>query len=181
MDEAAIQTLHEQLFVHPEARVYAIFDGAATPGLLDQLYSDPRPDFACLFPGTLAPDMAAVAPYLALLEPEADFTQWALGNWGQHRAIFAVSQAELWQLRSHFRALITIHGPRGRPLKFRYYDPRVLRVLMPTLDREQMNALFGPVLTYCLEDEDPNVLLRFRPDPRGPRAESVPLVAPTEA
>jgi hypothetical protein len=181
MDEAIARALHDELFAHPETRVYAVFDGAATPGLLDELYGDPRPDFVCLFTGALEPDMAEVAPYLALLEPDADFTRWALGNWGQHRAIFAVSQGELWQLRNHFRALITIYDPRGRPLNFRYYDPRVLRVLMPTFDREQMATFFGPVLTYCLEDEDPTVLLRYRPDPRGPRAESVPLVAPTEA
>jgi hypothetical protein len=181
MDEALARALHDELFAHAETRVYAIFDGAATPGLLDQLYGDPRPDFVCLLRGALEPDMAEVAPYAALLEPDSDFTRWALGNWGQHRAIFAISQAELWQLRNHFRALITIYDPRGRRLNFRYYDPRVLRVLMPTFDGEQMKALFGPVLTYCLEDEDPNVLLRYRPDPRGPRAESVPLVAPTEA
>ncbi|NQT86294.1 DUF4123 domain-containing protein [bacterium] len=179
-DEATIQTLHDQLFAHPETKVYAILDGAATPGLLDQLYGGPRPDFVCLFRGALAPDMAEVAPYLAVLEPDSAFTRWILGGWGRHRGIFAVSQAELWQLRNHFRSLVTAYGPKGRPLKFRFYDPRVLRVFLPSCDRDQMNAIFGPVLNYCLEAEDANALLRFRPDPRGPRADSIVLATPTE-
>jgi hypothetical protein len=43
----------------------------------------------------------------------------------------------------------------GEQLYFRFYDPRVLRVFLPTCDRQQLSDFFGPVDYFVCEDEDP--------------------------
>ena len=66
----------------------------------------------------------------------------------------------------------------GKQLYFRFYDPRVLRLYLPTCTPEEVRRSFGPVGCYLLEDEDPKTLLRFTGDDRGARRASVPLSVP---
>jgi hypothetical protein len=121
-----------------------------------------QPEFACLYRGELAPDLAEVAPYLVRLEPETEFADWLVSEgWGKHWGVFALAHATLREMRQHFRSFLTVYDPEGKPLLFRYYDPRVLRVYLPTCDARELETVFGPVGAYLLEGEDPNELLRF--------------------
>jgi hypothetical protein len=163
--------LCEHLFSEPETSVFALVDGASVEGLLDRLYED-RPEYFCLWRGELAPDMAEVAPYLVELGPESAFTQWVLEKgWGNHWGIFAVSHDYLRALRQHFRRFTMVYDPDGKPLYFRFYDPRVLRVFLPTCTAEEIEEFFGPVLFYALEDEDDGRMLRFWKKPEGLKRE----------
>jgi hypothetical protein len=151
-----------QLFSQEDEQAYAVLDGASIPDLLDRLYDADRPEFECLYRGDLKPDLAEVAPYLVRLEPESGFTEWVVEEgWGQHWGIFAVTPADLRSLRQHFRRLNLVYGPEHKPLLFRYYDPRVLRVFVPTCDGPQLAELFGPVRCFILEDADPGKALRL--------------------
>jgi hypothetical protein len=164
MTEETIQALADHLFSEEAANLYAILDGASVPGLLPKLY-ELQPEFECLYRGELKPDMAEVAPYLVRLEPDADFTFWIIEKgWGKHWGIFLASDADLRVMRRHFRTFLIIYGPDGKPLYFRYYDPRVLRLYLPTCNGKEINTIFGPVACYLLEGEDPNLVLRFEAD-----------------
>jgi len=55
-----------------------------------------------------------------------------------------------------------VHDEAGKPLYFRFYDPRVLRTYLPTCNASELAQIFGPVECYVQEGEDPGVLLRFR-------------------
>jgi Domain of unknown function (DUF4123) len=150
------------LFAEPEASVYAVLDGASINGLVErmQLY---KPVSECLYRGELAPDMQQVAPYLVQLDARSAFCDWMLDSgWGNHWGIFAVSRADFRAMRRHFQGFLTVHDPAGKPLLFRYYDPRVLRVYLPTCNPQELKTVFGPVLCYIAEGEDPNELLRFQ-------------------
>jgi hypothetical protein len=160
--EIIIQLLSDYLFADEEASVYAVLDGASIKGLLAQ-FDEHQPERVCLYRGELAPDMAHVAPYLVKLEDESPFADWVLGKgWGEHWGIFAVSGADLAAMRRHFRSFLTVHDPTGKPLLFRYYDPRVLRVFLPTCNADELGKLFGPVTAYVMEDEQPGTALRFQ-------------------
>jgi len=175
-DENLTRSLTGHLFYEPDATVYAVLDGAAVPELLDRLYGDERPEFECLFRGSLEPDMAEVAPYLVQLEPDADFTRWVLGNgWGNHWGIFAAAPATLGVMRVHFRSLTMVKGPEGRLTYFRFYDPRVLRRYLPTCTPEEREQVFGPVLFYAFEDADPAVMLRAWAAGEQARTEQLPV------
>ena len=156
-----MRAVGRQLFEIPNANAFAVLDGASVPALLDGLHRH-EPEHVCLFPGDLEPDMAEVAPYLVQLAPEHDFTRWVIEEgWGNHWGIFAVAPADLRHLRRHLRQFLTVEGPAGKPLYFRFYDPRVLRTYLPTCNADETRLLFGPVSLYVMEGEDPNVLVRF--------------------
>lgn len=155
------QHISQQLFADRDARVYAVLDGARIPDLLPKL-DEQNPESECLYRGELAPDIAEVAPYLVQLEPASPFTNWILQHgWGNNWGIFATSPADLRAMRRHFRTFLIVHDEEGKPLYFRFYDPRVLRVYLPTCNADELKTVLGPVSNYFLEDENPNIMLRF--------------------
>ena len=134
--------------------VYAVLDGASIPELLDQLYADEQPQFECLYRGEIEPDIAEVAPYLVLLEPGSRFTDWLLSEcMGQHWGIFATSAADLDDTRRHFRRLLVVKDPEGAQVYFRFYDPRVLRIFLPTCGAAGLYAFFDGATDYFFEGE----------------------------
>ena len=64
-------------------------------------------------------------------------------------------------LRHHFRQFSMVELPDRKQVYFRFYDPRVLRVFLPTCTAEETKQFFGPVKHYRMEDENPEMLLEF--------------------
>jgi hypothetical protein len=158
---AQADALKSQLF-GGQGNVFAVLDGASVPGLLDALYRT-RAENACLYRGELEPNLAEAAPYLVQLDPDGEFTDWVLEQgWGNHWGVFAAGAQDFLTMRQHFRQFIVVHDPEGKPLYFRYYDPRVLRVYLPSCNPGELRTLFGPVGSYLIEDENPEIALRFR-------------------
>ena len=169
---ALAEQLARHLFADPALTVYAVLDGAAIPDLIDQLYADGGPEFACLYRGQLAPDLAHCAPYLVVLAPGSSFTRWLLAEgWGKHWGIFAAATADFKAMQKHFRSFLMVKDPKGKQLYFRYYDPRVLRVYLPTCNKRESDILFAQVKKYWVEDELPANLLAFSPEQIPPRRE----------
>jgi hypothetical protein len=155
------ENVHRRLFAEEEINVFAVLDAASNPNLLDKLYGL-EPEFECLYTGELEPDIAHIAPYLARLEADSEFASWAIEQgWGRHWGIFATSSADFRALRRHFRTFLTVYDMEGRPMRFRYYDPRVFRIYLPTCNAEELATVFGPVRNYIMEDAGPATLLQF--------------------
>jgi len=177
IEKGAIESLVEHLFSQPDTNVFCVLDGASVPDLPSVLWEH-EPEHVCLYRGELEPDMAEVAPYLVKLEPESPFTDWVLKEgWGNHSGIFAITPAEvdIRALRQHFRKFLMVMDPEGKSIYFRYYDPRVLRVYLPTCNAEEMEIVFGPISSYMLEDEDSSVLMRFSSEGEKLRVDKVTL------
>ncbi len=154
------QKLNQNLF-NGFNRIYAVLDGASIPDLRRKLH-EMRPQYYCLYRGELKPDIAEVAPYLVRMVAGTDFCNWVLNEgWGKHWGIFAQSRYSLEEVRKHFRSFLTIHDETGKPMLFRFYDPRVLRAFLPTCTDQELKNFFGVVLNFALEDEDPNALLNY--------------------
>jgi hypothetical protein len=64
-------------------------------------------------------------------------------------------------LYKHFRKFLIVKTEEGDELYFRFYDPRVLRIFLPSCDKEQLKEFFGPVSYFVCEDEDPGTGLIF--------------------
>ena len=176
MDEKVVtQSLIKYLFSQPETNVYAVLDGASVEQLPQLLWKH-KPENICLYRGEQEPDMAAVAPYLVKLEYDHPFTKLVCEKgWGNHWGIFVLTPVEvdIRDLRGHFRRFLMVYDPDGKLIYFRYYDPRVLRVYLPTCNSEDIKIVFGPIGSYITEDEDSSTLLRFTPDGEQCRAEKV--------
>ncbi len=153
-DTRHLHVLKALLFPQQAVTAFAILEGASMPDLPQTLYSF-RPEHRCLYRGELEPDMAEVAPYLVILDRDAPFTYWLLLNgWGRNWGIFGVSRADIAVLNRHFRRHVRV-ALGDRTVYFRYYSPHVMRNYLPSCDADQLRTIFGPVLMYLTEDEDP--------------------------
>ena len=180
-NEDIIPGLEKLLFAEEGMRAYAILDGASMPNLLGSLHTH-EPEYVCLYRGELQPDMAEVAPYLVWLNPDTDFPWWlASKGWGKHWGIVAQSRADLRTLRRHFRTFLIVYDETGKPMYFRWYDPRVLSVYLPTCDAAELATLFGPVDAYVIETDDPTRVLRTRHATGGLKTERLSLLSSTES
>jgi hypothetical protein len=162
INEELAKSVADNLFSREGMNVFAVLDGASIPNLL-QTFHQHQPECVCLYRGELESDMASVAPYLVHLQAGTPFVDWLIRNgWGQHWGVYVIAEATLVSMRKHFRKFLTVHDAGGKPLLFRYYDPRVLRVYLPTCNAGELGEMFGPIDSYLLEDEAPGTLLRFR-------------------
>ncbi len=152
----------EQYLFRENKHTYAVLDGASVPDLPVKLY-EMRPPNICLYRGELPPDLQYVAPYLVHLLPETEFTNWLLTEcWGRHWGIFAQSSLNMRGMRKHFRSLLTVYDETGKPLLFRYYDPRVFLTFLPTCNAEELETFFGKVNYYFAESDNADKLNRFQ-------------------
>jgi hypothetical protein len=141
------------------SHLYAILDGARNPGIYPAV-CESGAAYTCLYRGELDDDLATAAPYLLRLEKNHPFTErLATDGWGDSWGIFLRSAVDLRALRRHFRKFLMVYGPDAQPLYFRYYDPRVLRTYLPTCNAAELEIMFGPVASYMVEDEDPDIVL----------------------
>lgn len=141
--------------------VFAVLDGASIDDLRTRLY-EANPPHYCLFRGELAPDVASAAPYLVGLIDGTPFTEWLLdGNLGKHWGVFAQSRRSITEMRKHFRALITVHDESGKPMIFRFYDPRVMQTFLSTCNGGELKTFFGSVDRFFAEDGDNGSLSSF--------------------
>jgi len=137
------------------SRVWAILDGARDNRIYSALTSL-RPEHYCLYRGNLPGELRLTAPYLVRLEPQDRLVQHLLDwGWGNSWGIFLRAEEGGEGLRSHFRRFLIVQDEQGRRLIFRYYDPRVLRIYLPTCLPQELKTVFGPVRRYLLEGEDP--------------------------
>ena len=140
----------------PPDQVYMLLDGARDPALVDWLeHSGLHCD--CLYAGPLIPRLKAAAPWLARLEADAPASLELLRRgWGQAWGILLVAPAGLSmdQLRRHCKKFLRVRTEDRRVLMFRFYDPRVLSVFLPTCDAEQYRALLGPLRRLVVERDE---------------------------
>jgi hypothetical protein len=143
------------------AHIYAIVDGAREDRIYPALVKS-EGEYCCLYRGELDPDLAAAAPYLVKVQQDAPFTNWLITHgWGESWGVFLKSGVGLNELRRHFRRFLMVYDHTGKPLYFRYYDPRVLRTYLPTCNPSDLATLFGPVNRYYVEGEDRNSLIEY--------------------
>lgn len=143
------------------APLWAILDAAIDDLIVGEIEKS-RLNYCSLFPGRLDPEMKNAAPYLVQLRPGHAFTETIISKgWERHWGVFLQSQSSMEDLRRHLKELLRVQTEDGQRLYFRYYDPRVLRVYLPTCTPEELAVFFGPVLRFAMEDKDPGYLMEL--------------------
>lgn len=139
-----------------------LFDAARGDSLRLREAQRLNSQFLSLYKGRAAHELADQAPYLFRWESQSSYARWLISNgWGQSWGIFCTAQGDLASLERHFRKFLIVQKEGGGQLYFRFYDPRALRIVMPTFDAGQLEEFFGPVKSYILEDADPKFALRY--------------------
>jgi uncharacterized protein DUF4123 len=146
-----------------EPVVYAILDGSRSEKIYPML-SENKLRYSCLYEGKLNYELTLAAPYIVRLEKDADFTRELIQQaWGNSWGIFAITYAPttLLAVRRNCRKIAYVLDAESKKYVFRYYDPRVFRIYLPTCDALETAKVFGPVTEYVIEGENPQQLHRF--------------------
>ena len=160
MSNLATATVKNLLFATGPLSAYAVVDPDFCPQI-GPMIEQHGVEHAALLGRQVVPDSLRRSPRLVKLEPSSPFSDWLLSGWGRSWGIYAVSRASMDTLREHFRSLLMVLDPAGTLLFFRYYDPRVFGVYLPTVNEQETDAVFGPVDSYLFEEEDTHAILRF--------------------
>lgn len=141
--------------------LYAILDGARNESIYPAILRSGC-EYECLYRGELDPGLAEAAPYLVKLEKDKPFANWLIEDgWGDSWGVYLHTAAIFRDLKRHLRKFLMVYDADTKPMYFRYYDPRVLRVYLPTCNSEELSTVFGPIKSYLIEDRNPNMLLHF--------------------
>jgi hypothetical protein len=144
----------------PGRSVWAVLDAARDEQIFPWLRFSGL-DYLCLYSGKLPPELQAAAPYLLELPPASKATRDLLNRaWGNAWGIF-LSVHDPANLRHHLRQFLRVQDEAGRKLIFRYYDPRVLRVFLPTCDINQLQSFFGSIGSYWAEGAKGEYLMEY--------------------
>lgn len=122
-----------------------------------------------LFGEDASPQLRDVAPYLVPIEyrPRYPYDQseyldlWA-DRLGASAGILLLCEAEAVEVWRHLRSVFVGADEEGKVCYSRFYDPRVLRVMLPELVGDQVADFFGPISGIIVEGEDPLRLLTCR-------------------
>lgn len=147
------------------AEVFAVFDAARMGDALAtarQLHAG----HSSLYSGPRAALLAEVAPHLFAFPVASALSHWYFAEgWGHAWGIFCHSAVPGPEVGQHLRRLLTVGLENAKSFYLRFYDPRVLRRLLPTCDADQLATFFGPIDYFWTEDEDPEFGLYFWLDP----------------
>jgi len=141
--------------------LFAILDAARDVRILALLLTY-KEECQSLYEGEQGAKLAQVAPYLVRLQKESKLLEALVKEgWSKSWGIYLTSDADFQEVRRHLRHFLQVKLPSGEQVYFRFYDPRVMRVFLPTCTPEDTTQFFGPIQNYLVEDETPEQLLRF--------------------
>lgn len=153
---AALEALQREV-----GRLFAVVDAARDERILE-LLRESVDDHRSLYEGVKGEALADVAPYLVSFRRGSGLLQRLIEEgWGRSWGIFLVSQSSMKNVRRQFRRFLLVEEDETfARLYFRFYDPRVMREVMPIATTRQKDTLFDGLDAYLLEGER-GELLRF--------------------
>jgi pSer/pThr/pTyr-binding forkhead associated (FHA) protein len=147
--------------------LYGLLDAARDPKVLELLRAS-KEQYQSLYEGVQGEVLAAYAPYLVSLPPECGLLNDLLAQgWGKSWGVFLTCEKPFAEVRKHFRHFLLVDVEGGERMYFRFYDPRVLRVFLPTCTPTEAKEFFGPVRTFLVESDKGDAVAQFVPAPDG--------------
>lgn len=139
MDKSHIASQLAQLLRTLPGHLYGIIDAGVDEAVLPTILAAPNPIAQTLFEGERARQLAHVGPYLVDLgEGHEDLLHEILvRGWGHSWGLFLTSSDDFAVTRARSSQYLTAKLPSQRSVYFRFFDPRVMSDLAPTLDAEQ--------------------------------------------
>ena len=147
--------------------LYALLDASREPSVL-KVILESKEEYQSLYEGPQGAQLAHFAPYLIRVPEKSSLLDALVQQaWSKSWGVFVTCDKPLKDLRTHFRHFLTVKLPDGQQVYFRYYDPRVLRLFLPTCLLEETTQFFGPVKHFLMEAEDAKLALHFTRGTKG--------------
>jgi hypothetical protein len=133
--------------------LFAVVDCARDRRIYDLVHDALFP--MCLFRTEVVSPMGRNAPYLVPVEhAERLIESWRKVGGGESWGILLRSSQAQAHVRQRLRTFNQAKLPDGRVVLFRWWDPRVFRVYLPTCDTDDLSQWFASVEEYICETED---------------------------
>lgn len=156
--------------------LFAVLDAARDIRILALLLHY-KEECQSLYEGVEGATLAQVAPYLVRLAKDSRLLEALVKEgWGKSWGVYLTSSSDLLEIRRHLRHFLQVKLPDGEQVYFRFYDPRVMRVFLPSCTAEETVQFFGPIKRYLMESEEPDKLWEFTTIGRGAEKKVVPLM-----
>jgi hypothetical protein len=143
--------LRAQIRLGPGESLYGIVDAARDLELAFEAKCLYEQEIRMLFEGEVASALADVAPYLMMIDPNGGYLRNWARHWGKCAGILFTTSADSHDLYAHLRHIFIVKDEQDQPYFFRFYDPRVLRIFLPTCTPQQLSEFFGPVRRWICE------------------------------
>lgn len=151
--------------------LYAIIDTARDHRVFSWLEESGCPH-EMLYPKHLASAMDDRGPYLVSLTQDSTSLESLISaGWGKSWGVYLVGPQDFQTVSRHLRRQLFATLRDGRQALLRFYDPRVLRLYLPTCTETELDRLFGPITEFYLESQDGRELLWLSYD-RSPREDN---------
>ncbi|MCX6270838.1 MAG: DUF4123 domain-containing protein [Bacteroidetes bacterium] len=138
--------------------LYAIVDSARNEDVFRYFLID-NVTYRSLFQDTLDEQAFGVSGFLVGCNRESILFNWLTSQvWGSSCSIFFTSQSSFDEVFKHLQNLNRVYLEDDEVVYFRYYDPRVLRVFLPTCTQRELDIFFGEVISFMMETENTDVL-----------------------
>ncbi|MEO6253861.1 MAG: DUF4123 domain-containing protein [Ferruginibacter sp.] len=140
---------------------FLILDAARLKQNLDEAKTL-NPSFASLYDGELEAELVNVFPFLFSFRENTEFADWYVKNgWGQSWGVLLHSEYDMEKTLMHLKKNIVVNTENNKDYFFRFYDPRVLRIFLPTCNAKQLKEFFGPLEQYICEDKNSDFVIVF--------------------
>jgi pSer/pThr/pTyr-binding forkhead associated (FHA) protein len=114
------------------------------------------------------PQSASIAPYLVSFSTDSTLLRKMINQgWGHCWGVYLTCSFPLAQLRDYFRRELMVSLPDGVELFSRFYDPRYFRTFLDTCTPSEAQKFFGPVSSYLMEADKPEIVLEFTRTSKG--------------
>lgn len=140
---------------------FIILDGARIP---DQIIRarEINKYSASLYKGDSMIKLSSVSPYLFELRDKNPFMKWFFEEgWENSWGIIIATHLDFEDCQKHFRKFLIVANEEGQEFYFRFYDPRVLKIFLPTCDRSQIANFFGHIDNFIIEGDKKEEAIKF--------------------
>ncbi|HEY5707586.1 MAG TPA: DUF4123 domain-containing protein [Terrimicrobiaceae bacterium] len=148
------KTLRAQIRLDPGESLCGIVDGARDLELAFEAKCLYKKEIWNLFESDVAEALADVAPYLTAFDPGEGYLENWTARLGKSAGILFIAASDPYKLYAHLRHILVVEDEEHQPFFFRFYDPRVLRIFLPTCTSEQLDEFFGPVRAWICESAE---------------------------
>lgn len=141
--------------VRQKLPLFALLDAARAPDVRATLLAHTEVHYS-LYDGPDGEVLDDVAPYLVQLNARSPLTELLVReHWGQSWGVFLWALTDFKALRRQLRRFLIVQDAKGKDMYFRFYDPRVLRVFLPTCTPDELTDFFGPIGSFLIESDQP--------------------------
>jgi uncharacterized protein DUF4123/type III secretion system (T3SS) inner membrane Yop/YscD-like protein len=148
------------------APIFAVLDAARSRRIV-QLLQESANEHRSLYDGIQGETFAWVAPYVVEFAsgPSPLLESLVHEGWAQSWGVYFTSAHPFGEVRRHLRRFLMVNDPAGKPMYFRFYDPRVLARFLPLCTQAQLDELFERVGRFVAEGQGGEAAHVFQASP----------------